>query len=85
MRAKRRVGRPNSPNLRSDWKLSIDATVAAEVAILLTDPVTKKEKYGARSRLIQELLKGYLTSLSLGQTLIKAPVLREVLQLEGEV
>lgn len=57
----RSPGRPRSPFLRSDWKISLPAALAAEVELRLLDPLTKKPGYAARSRLIEELLKRWLS------------------------
>jgi hypothetical protein len=56
-----RPGRPLTPHLRAEWKLSLHAAVAAEVDLLLEDPLTRKPKYGARSRLIEALLDNWLS------------------------
>lgn len=55
-----RAGRPLNPHLRAEWKLSVRATIAARVDLLLEDPVTRKPKYGARSKLIEGLLEQWL-------------------------
>ncbi len=38
-----------------EWKLHIKGTIAAQVELLLTDPVRKKPKWGARSDLTERL------------------------------
>ena len=40
-----------------EWKLHIEGILAAKVELLLTDPVRKKPKYGARSALVEQLLR----------------------------
>ena len=56
----RRAGRPQSAELRADWKLSLPASVAAEVDLLLEDPLTRKPKYGARSSLVEAMLRNWI-------------------------
>ncbi len=56
-------GRPRLPYLRADMKISINATVAAECDLLLEDPITKKPKYGARSKIIEALLRQWIASV----------------------
>ena len=46
--------------LRSDIKASIPAALAAEVDLLLEDPLTKRRKYGALSKLLESLLRNWL-------------------------
>ena len=46
------------PSVR--WDLYIPSTLAASVELLLKDPVRQKVKYGARSELIEELLRGWI-------------------------
>jgi len=55
-----RPGRPLTPHLRAEWKLSLRAAIAAEVDLMLEDPLTRKPKYGARSRLIESLLDDWI-------------------------
>jgi len=46
--------------LRVEWKISLPATLAARIELLLLDPGKLKPEYGARSRLIVELLENWL-------------------------
>ena len=62
-----RPGRPLTPHLRAEWKLSLRAAIAAEVDLLLEDPLTRKPKYGARSKLIESLLDDWLSRQSGGE------------------
>ena len=55
-----RPGRPRASALRSDWKLSIDAKIAALVEQELFDPLSGKAKYGARSELVEGWAKEWL-------------------------
>jgi hypothetical protein len=73
-----RTGRPFSPHLRADWKLSIEAALAAEVDLVLEDPVTRKPKYGARSKLVQMLLRNYLRAMQ-GQELEPLPTVQQLI------
>lgn len=52
--------RHTSPDLRKDWKISLDATVAGAVEFELLDPLTGKPRYAERSRLIGALLANWL-------------------------
>lgn len=56
-------GRPRLPYLRADLKISINAAVAAQVDLLLEDPITKKPKYGARSKLVEGLFNQWLATM----------------------
>lgn len=78
LRNRRHPGRPRLEQLRSDWKLSIDATCAARVDLLLAEPLTGKPKYGARSKLVQALLEGWLNQLE-GKGSFRVPTLQELL------
>ena len=42
------------------WNINLPTTLAAEVELLLTDPLTGVPEYGKRSKLIQELLYGWV-------------------------
>lgn len=55
-------GRPRSPFPYVTWKLHIDAALAAEVEMLLWDPVMKKPKYGDRKELIESLLRPWVAA-----------------------
>lgn len=52
--------RQKSEYLRADLKVSVPAALAAEVNLLLEDPLTRRRKYGALSKLIEALLKNWL-------------------------
>lgn len=58
------TGRPRLPYLRADLKVSVNAAVAAQVDLLLEDPLTRKAKYGARSKLVESLLRNWLAAMS---------------------
>jgi len=56
--------RPRNPDLRTNWKLSMPAPIAARVDLLLLDPLTGKPKYAERSRITAALWEQYLAQLS---------------------
>lgn len=60
-------GRPRLPYLRADMKISLPAVIAAEMDLLLEDPVLRKPKYGARSKLIECLLQRWLAEVKGGE------------------
>lgn len=43
-----------------EWKISIRSSTAAQIALLLTDPLTGKIKHGARGQLIDRLLTDWI-------------------------
>lgn len=57
------MGKPRSAVLRAEVKLSLPAPLVAEMDLLLEDPLTQKPKYGARSRLIESLLRNWLATV----------------------
>jgi len=42
------------------WELSLPSSLAAQVEVLLADPVRGKTSYGARTKLITRLLREWL-------------------------
>jgi hypothetical protein len=54
------TGRPTNPDLTKYWKVCIPATLAGTVELYLFDKIHKKPLYGARSKLITELLEGWV-------------------------
>jgi hypothetical protein len=60
------MGRPRSPENYTQWKVHIDATIAARVEMRLFDVVRGKPKYGARHELINELLSEWLAKQEAG-------------------
>jgi metal-responsive CopG/Arc/MetJ family transcriptional regulator len=67
--------RPRHEVRPHDWKLSIPQDLAAEVDLLLWDPVLQKPRYGGRSELVTQLLRGWLEQQRGGQVL--APAISE--------
>lgn len=49
-----------NPDLMKDWKIVLPATIAGSVEFELMDSITKKPRYGERSRLIAYLLSEWL-------------------------
>jgi hypothetical protein len=49
-----------NPDLIIPWKLSMPATTAGRVSAALLDPVHQKTIYGARVKLVDELLRWWL-------------------------
>lgn len=49
-----------NPNLMKDWKIPLDASLAGAVEFELMDPITKKPRYGERSKLVAALLADWL-------------------------
>lgn len=43
-----------------EWKLHIEGLVAAQIELLLTDPMRKKPRLGARGKLTTELYKRWI-------------------------
>lgn len=52
--------RKMNPDLMIDWKVVLPAHIAGAVEFELMDPITKKPRYGERSRLIAQLLADWL-------------------------
>lgn len=52
--------RPLNPDLSKDWKVCLPATLAGAVEFELLDPISKKPRYGERSKLIAALLSEWL-------------------------
>lgn len=53
--------RPNNPDLTKFWKVCLPATLAGTVELYLFDSIHKKPLYGARSKLISELLEKWVS------------------------
>lgn len=53
-------GRPKAAIPSVEWKVYIRADLAAQVELLLTDPMRERVKYGARGRLLESLLQAWL-------------------------
>ena len=69
--------RPRSPYLRADVKLSLPAAIAAQVDLTLEDPLTRKPRYSARSKLTAKLYEIWLAHIH-GQPVPPFPTLDEL-------
>jgi hypothetical protein len=47
-----------------NWKIRVPASTAAQIELLVMDPLTRKPSYGKRSELVSELLRNYLKSIN---------------------
>lgn len=54
------MSRPFNNDLTRDWKISLPATLAGAIEFELLDPITKRPRYGERSKLIAALLSEWL-------------------------
>lgn len=70
--------RPRYTVPRAEWKLHLPLDLAAEVELLLLDPLREKPKYGARNALVERLLREWLASRRRGDKVI-APLSPEQL------
>jgi len=61
------VGRKPNAIPRIPWKVMVRADLAAEVELIITDPMREKPKYGARTQLLEMLLERYLKEVRLQQ------------------
>lgn len=52
--------RRNNPDLIRNWNVALPATLAGRMEFVLTDEITKKPIYGARTKLISALLDRWL-------------------------
>lgn len=52
-----------------DWKLSLPLDITAQVDLLLEDPVRKRPAYGARSALVEQLLREWVSRQMVEQRL----------------
>ena len=55
-----KVGRPANAIPTVGWRLYIPIDLAAEIEMLCLDPVTQRQKYGARAKFVEEALRQYL-------------------------
>lgn len=61
-----RVGKKPHADPPVNWKLSLPQSVTAPVALILSDPLTGLPKHGARSKLIEQLLREWLAKQAKG-------------------
>ena len=57
------AGRKPNAIPRIPWKVMVRADLAAEVELLITDPMRDKPAYGARTKLIEGLLEKHLQEI----------------------
>lgn len=69
--------RPSNPDLIRNWKIALPATLAGTVEFLLMDPITRKPRYSARSKLIQVALERWVAEYE-GRTPPPMPSLDEI-------
>lgn len=70
------MSRPYREGIQTKWKLSLDATVAGRVEHILLDPLSGRPRYGARARLVEELLKRWALDIERGTTDLDEEFLR---------
>lgn len=63
-----KLGRKPNAVPTIDWKCYVPVNIAAQVDLLLTDPLTGKPKLGARSELVTKLLMAWLASRKSGHS-----------------
>ena len=68
-----RRGRPPSKTQRIEWKIHISVELAAQVELMLADPVRGRVAYAARSRYIESLIERDLERRR-GDGIVKAAV-----------
>lgn len=69
--------KPRTPYLRAETKLSLPAELVGMIDTLLTDPLTRKPRYGARSELTARLYEHWIAHIS-GNPLPPLPSLDEL-------
>lgn len=77
-----RTGRPKHAVPPVEWKNSLPSDLAAQVELLLKDPMRDKPRYGARSVLIEKLLRAWLAGVIQGAVEAKR-ILQEVKDAEN--
>ena len=61
-------GRPELQHPKTAWKVHVDSRLAAEIEILLADPLRGKAAYGERGSLIEQLLRQWVEGQRKGAT-----------------
>lgn len=54
------MARPFNPELTKNWKVSLNAPLAARVELALWDKINNKPAYGLRAELLELLLEDWL-------------------------
>lgn len=65
-------------DLQKPWKLNLSASVAGKVEFMLTDPITKKPIYGARTKLIEALIERWIAEQEGRTPLPHVPTLEQL-------
>jgi len=74
-------GRPRHSDPPVEWKVSLPASLAHRITLILADPLSGSTRYGSRSKLIELLLRNWLTSLAPPKAVERTEVMQ---QHEGE-
>ena len=45
------------------WEIVLPATLAAEAELILLDPITAKPKHGERSKIVESLMREWVSSM----------------------
>lgn len=61
------VGRKPYSEPRVQWKIYLPTSIAAQVELLLLDPMRERVKYGARNELVEKLLRSWLEEQKVSQ------------------
>lgn len=66
-----RTGRPRNKVPRIKWDVYIRQDLAAQIELLLADPMRERVKYGARGELIESLLEEWLQKQRAGVQIVE--------------
>lgn len=58
-------GRPKKHDTPVSWYVSIPSSLAAEVELILLDPLTGRPRFGERSQLVELLLRDWVEKMRL--------------------
>jgi hypothetical protein len=64
-----KVGRKPFSEPSVSWRIYLPGTLAAQIELLLLDPMRGKSRYGARTYLIEQLLRVWLRDTALRQAI----------------
>lgn len=65
-----RTGRPKHADPPVNWKLSIPSSLAAEFELITADLMTGVPAKGIRSKIMQELIRGFIAAYATGESTI---------------
>lgn len=71
------MARPRSLYLRAERKVSLSASLVAEIELQMLNPVTSQRHYGQWSKLIEALLRRWLDERRLGLPTVEITFERE--------